>query len=214
MSKHVQHPDDRPAPQQRVEPLRRCAWANSDALMQAYHDEEWGRPERRSLSLFEKLLLDGLQAGLSWRTILHRREGMRAALDGFDPKAMALYNEERLGQLMADPRLIRNRAKMTALVANARSYLVLQARGENFSELLWQCVEGVPVQHNRSLQTPAPTQTAASVAMSKLLKLRGFSFCGPTICYAFMQAVGMVNDHDIACPQHQALAGTQPKDPS
>lgn len=195
-----------------MQPLtnNRCAWARGDTLMEAYHDEEWGRSERDGRALFEKLQLDGLQAGLSWRTILHRRAGLRQALDGFAPEIMAHYGSARLTQLLVDPRLIRNRAKVAALVSNARAYLALVEAGEHFGAFLWDFVGGSPQQHQRPAGALAPTQSPESEAMAKALKKRGFTFCGPTICYAFMQATGMVNDHDRACSAYAACGGGAP----
>lgn len=186
----------------------RCAWAQGDLQMEIYHDTEWGRPEHNSRALFEKLLLDGLQAGLSWRTILHRRAGLRAALHDFDPYAMAQYDSAQVTRLMADARLIRNRLKVAALIANARAFVALQSQGQDFAHLLWEFVGQVPQQHQRPALAPAPTFSPQSVALSKTLRNFDFSFVGPTICYAFMQAVGMVNDHDCSCPQHAALSGS------
>jgi DNA-3-methyladenine glycosylase I len=184
----------------------RCAWSEGDRQMMVYHDTEWGVPEHDGRALFEKLLLDGLQAGLSWRTILHRRAGLQAALDHFNPAAMAAYDEARVARLMVDPRLIRSRLKIQALVKNAQAYRAIEGGDAAFSDLLWRFVGHVPVQHSRRAGTPSPTQSAASVAMSQALRARGFSFCGPVICYAFMQAVGMINDHDSLCFRHKYLA--------
>lgn len=189
------------------QPNGSCVWAHGDDAMGTYHDHEWGVPIYNSRSLFEKLLLDGLQAGLSWRTILYRRAGLRAALDNFSPEAMARYDAARVAKLLGDPRLIRNRAKITALIGNARAYLSMQAGGEEMGPWLWQFVDHVPRQHSRPQGALSPTQSPTSEAMSRALKARGFAFCGPTICYAFMQAVGMLNDHDAGCPRHAELGG-------
>lgn len=185
----------------------RCAWASHDAQMIAYHDTEWGVPEHDGRALFEKLLLDGLQAGLSWRTILHRRAGLRAALDYFDPAAMAAYDAARVAELMADTRLIRSRLKISALIKNAQAYCAIQGDAPVFSSRLWRFVDDMPVQHRRPVNALGPTQSSASVAMSKMLRSLGFSFCGPVICYAFMQATGMLNDHDVGCYRYRELGG-------
>lgn len=188
----------------------RCGWCGDDPLYVAYHDEEWGVPERDPRALWEKLVLDGFQAGLAWITILRKRDGMRAAFDGFDPERVARYGEADVERLLGDPRIIRSRAKVAAAIKGANLYLEMRDRGEDFSGWLWSFVDGEPVQSKRKDYRQAPTQTEASVAMAKALKKRGFNFCGPVITYAFMQAVGMVNDHQTGCFRHaevRALAG-------
>ncbi len=186
--------------------LVRCSWPGEDPLYVAYHDEEWGVPESDDRALFEKLLLDGFQAGLSWITILRKREAFRRAFDGFDPERMASYRPARLARLMADPGIVRNRAKIEAAVRSARAYLRLVEEEGSFSRFLWGFVGGAPrVNHFRSLRQ-VPAETAESRAMSKALRERGFGFVGPTICYAFMQATGMVNDHLVTCFRHRELA--------
>jgi DNA-3-methyladenine glycosylase I len=185
----------------------RCGWADpKDALYCAYHDEEWGVPERDPRALWEKLVLDGFQAGLAWITILRKRESLRAAFDGFDPEKVAHYSEKRIGVLLNDPGIIRSRAKIEATIAGARLYLDMAERGENFSDYLWAYVDGRPVQNRWKSYRDAPTATPISEAIAKDLKQRGFKFCGPVITYAFMQAVGMVNDHQASCPCHARCA--------
>lgn len=185
----------------------RCPWADpKDALYTAYHDEEWGKPERDSRALWEKLVLDGFQAGLAWITILRKRESLRAAFDGFDPEKVARYNEKKIGKLLLDPGIIRSRAKIEAAIGGARVYLDMQERGEDFSDYLWNYVDGRPVQNTWKSYREAPTATPVSEAIAKDLKKRGFKFCGPVITYAFMQAVGMVNDHQTSCPCHKRCA--------
>ncbi len=186
--------------------LARCPWPGEDPLYVAYHDEEWGVPERDDRALFEKLLLDGFQAGLSWITILRKREAFRRAFDGFDPERMARYRPARLARLMADPGIVRNRAKIEASVASARAFLRFREVEGSFSRFLWGFVGGEPrVNRFRSLRQ-VPAETVESRAMSKALRERGFGFVGPTICYAFMQATGMVNDHLLTCFRHRELA--------
>jgi DNA-3-methyladenine glycosylase I len=170
-------------------------------LYVAYHDEEWGVPEYDSRALFEKLLLDGFQAGLSWITILRKRENFRRAFDGFDPEAMARYDRRKLDRLMRDEGIVRNRSKIEAATANAQAFLAIP----DFSAYVWGFVDGRPVNNSfRTLKT-VPAQTPLSVRISKDLKRRGFRFCGPTIVYAFMQACGLVNDHLVACHRHEAV---------
>jgi DNA-3-methyladenine glycosylase I len=179
--------------------LPRCGWATSDPLYIAYHDEEWGRPVHDDRHLFEMLILEGAQAGLSWITILKRREGYRKAFHGFDPERIARYGEKDVARLMADPGIIRNRAKVEATIKNARACLALRETGGGLSPFLWQFVGGAPrINHWKTLQE-IPPETPESKAMSKELKRRGFGFVGPTVCYAFMQATGMVNDHVLSC---------------
>lgn len=180
----------------------RCAWCGTDPLYVAYHDQEWGVPERDPRALWEKLVLDGFQAGLAWITILRKREGLRDAFDGFDPEIVAQYGEEDVQRLLADARIIRSRAKINAAINGARIWLKMRDDGEDFSEWLWSFVGGQPIQSEWSDFRQAPTQTAESIAMAKALKARGFNFCGPVIVYAFMQAVGMVNDHQTRCFRH------------
>ena len=183
--------------------LHRCAWCGTDPLYVAYHDEEWGVPEYDARALWEKLVLDGFQAGLAWITILRKREGMRDAFHGFDPEIIARYGEAAIERLLGDARIIRSRAKINSAIKGARIWLEMRDHaalgGEDFSAWLWSFVGGAPLQHEGG---PRPTQTPESEAMARALKQRGFTFCGPVIVYAFMQAVGMVNDHDLDCLRH------------
>ena len=184
----------------------RCAWASPDnALYVAYHDEEWGVPERDPRALWEKLVLDGFQAGLAWITILRKREAFRAAFDDFDPEKVARYGEAERARLMADAGIIRSNAKIDATIAGARLWLDMREAGEDFTEFLWSFVDGAPIQNEWSSIREIPTQSAEAVAMAKALKAKGFKFCGPVIVYAFMQAVGMVNDHVVTCFRHDAV---------
>lgn len=186
----------------------RCGWVpEGDALYAAYHDEEWGVPEYDSRALWEKLLLDGFQAGLAWITILRKRDSLRAAFDGFDPEKIARYGEADIARLMADPGIIRSNAKIAAAIGNARLYLDMRDGGEDFSGYLWGFVGGGPLQNAPATMRDVPAKTPVSEALSKDLKRRGFKFCGPVIVYAFMQAVGMVNDHVSACHRHVVVRG-------
>ena len=183
----------------------RCAWVGDDPLYQAYHDDEWGVPEWDDRALFEKLILDGFQAGLSWITILKKREGFRAAFDGFEPEIIARYGPEKIETLLQDAGIVRHRGKIEATIGNAKAYLTLQEKG-GFANYLWQFTDGQVKQNAWQTIDEVPAETVESRAMSKDLKQRGFKFCGPTICYAFMQAVGMVNDHTVDCFRYEALA--------
>lgn len=177
----------------------RCEWVNDDPLYIAYHDEEWGVPVRDDRQLFEQLLLEGAQAGLSWYTILKKREGYRRAFDGFDPERMARYGDRKIAALLADEGIVRNRLKVHAAVGNARAWLELRESGEGFADFLWSFTGGKPIINEWRRLEDVPASTPASQAMSRELKRRGFRFAGPTICYAFMQAAGMVNDHLVTC---------------
>ena len=179
----------------------RCSWCGSDPLYVGYHDTEWGVPERDPRALWEKLVLDGFQAGLAWITILRKRENLRAAFADFDPEIVARYGEADRARLMGDPGIIRSNAKIDSAISGARIWLDMRDRGEDFSEWLWDFVGGQPIQ-NRWEHGQIPAETAESRAMAKALKARGFKFCGPVIVYAFMQATGMVNDHTTACFRH------------
>jgi DNA-3-methyladenine glycosylase I len=174
---------------------RRCSWARNDALMQAYHDEEWGVPERDSRALWEMLMLEAFQAGLSWSIILRKRAAFRRAFRRFDPKAVARFDERDVVRLLADSGIVRSRAKIEATIGGARAFLAMQAAGEDFATFLWTFVDGKPIQNSGRV----PAQTPLSVELSKALRRRGFKFVGPVIVYAWMQAVGMVNDHAIDC---------------
>src|SRR5512139_296358 len=175
--------------------LQRCAWAGSDALYQAYHDMEWGVPLHDERALFEFLILEGAQAGLSWITILKKREAYRAAFDGFDAARIARYDAGKLESLLQNPGIVRNRLKVQAAVTNAQKFLQMQDQFGSFDAFIWRFVEGVPRQNRWRSLSEVPASTPASDAMSQELKRRGFKFVGSTICYAFMQATGMVNDH-------------------
>lgn len=183
----------------------RCTWVTQDPLYQHYHDLEWGVPCADPGTLFEFLILEGAQAGLSWITILKKRENYRRLLDGFDPEKIALYDEAKVAALLADPGIVRNRLKIRATIGNARAWLDLAEKTGNPAAQLWQFVGASPQQHERDGSTPAPTHTAESDAMSRDLAARGFKFVGTTICYAFMQATGMVNDHSTDCFRHQQV---------
>jgi DNA-3-methyladenine glycosylase I len=183
------HPDGR----------ARCAWCEGDPLMVAYHDEEWGRPLRDDQRLFELLCLEGAQAGLSWRTILYKREQYRRAFDGFDAKRIACYNDAKKARLLADPGIVRNRLKVDAFISNARAYLALCESERTFDDYLWQFTNGKVIRNRFRTLAEFPVSTPESDAMSKDLKKRGFKFIGTTICYAFMQASGRVDDHQRGC---------------
>jgi DNA-3-methyladenine glycosylase I len=187
-------------------PPKRCAWVPAgDELYARYHDDEWGVPLHDDRRLFEMLCLEGAQAGLSWRTILQRREGYRAVFAGFDPVKLARFRDHRLERILGDVRIIRNRLKVYATRGNARAFLALRDEGQSFDEYLWSFVGGEPIQNRRRSSRDIPAVTPEAEAMSKALKRRGFSFVGATICYAFMQAVGMVNDHLIGCDWHERV---------
>ncbi len=178
---------------------RRCAWVNDSALYQAYHDHEWGVPIYQDQLLFEFLILEGAQAGLSWLTVLKKREHYRKVFDHFDARKIALYDAEKINQLLHDPGIIRNRLKIHAAISNAQAVLKLQAEGLSFSAFLWSFVDGTPIHHHWLEHEPVPVTSAISDQLATALKKRGFKFVGSTICYAFMQAVGMVNDHTVTC---------------
>jgi DNA-3-methyladenine glycosylase I len=186
--------------------VERCAWAGEDPLMVRYHDEEWGVPQRDRVRLFEKLSLEGAQAGLSWRTILAKREGYRTCFAGFDPAVVARFTPARVEKLLDDARIVRNRAKVTSVVDNAKALLLLERESGDFGEHLWSFVDGSPVVNRWARMDQLPSSTELSVALSKDLKRRGFRFVGPTTMYALMQAMGMVNDHTVDCFRHAELA--------
>ena len=180
----------------------RCPWVTQDPQYIAYHDTQWGRPVTDSRELFEKLCLDGQQTGLSWLTILKRSDGYRRAFANFDPQQIARFGAEDVERLRQDSGIIRNRLKIESIIKNARAYLAMEAEGIDFATFLWSFVGGkVQINHWQSVRE-APTSSPESDAMSRALKQRGFNFVGTTICYAFMQAVGMVNDHELGCPCH------------
>jgi len=180
----------------------RCGWPSKDPLYVGYHDTDWGVPEYDSRALFEKLMLDGFQAGLSWITILRKRDAFREVFDNFDASLMVNYDDEKLGALMQDARIVRNRAKIAASVGNARVFLDIE-EAEGFDNYLWKYMDGAPLQNRWRDMSEVPVKTDIAEAIAKDLKKRGFKFCGPTIVYAFMQAVGMVNDHLVDCFRHE-----------
>ncbi len=184
----------------------RCRWVNHDPLYIAYHDKEWGVPLRDDRALFELLLLEGAQAGLSWYTILKKRENYRAAFDGFDPERIVRYGQRKKNALMKDAGIVRNRLKIEAAVGNARAFLDIVESEGSFADFLWSHVDGRPIQNRWRRVKDVPASTPQSDAMSKALKKRGFKFVGTTICYAFMQATGMVNDHVTDCFRYRTLA--------
>ena len=183
----------------------RCGWCGTDPLYVDYHDREWGRPETSSRALWEKLVLDGFQAGLAWITILRKREGFRRAFEGFEPARIARWGEAEVARLVTDPGIVRSRAKIEATIGNARAWERIEER-EGFDRFLWQFVDFAPVQNGFAGMAEVPAETQASREMSKALKAEGFRFCGPVIVYAFMQATGMVNDHLAGCPAREACA--------
>lgn len=184
--------------------MPRCPWAKNE-LAERYHDEEWGVPVRDDRTLFEFLILEGAQAGLSWDTILKKREHYREVFDHFDAERVARYDKRKIEKLLADPGIVRNRLKVEGAVKNARAFLAVREREGAFAPFLWSFVGGTPIVNRWSALKQVPAQTAESDAMSKALKKLGFTFVGSTICYAMMQAVGMVNDHLIDCPRHAAV---------
>ena len=196
MSPPLLHPDG----------LKRCSWPKQDPLYVAYHDQEWGVPEYDDRALYEKLILDGFQAGLSWIIILRKRDNFRRAFDGFEPAKIARYTPKKIEKLMQDAGIVRNRMKIEGAVLSARAYLDAMEKGPGFSRLLWDFVDGKPKVNRFRSTSQVPTETPVSRAMSKELARRGFKFVGPSIVYAFMQATGMVNDHVVSCYRHAALA--------
>jgi DNA-3-methyladenine glycosylase I len=190
--------------------MKRC-WGDGDDLMTSYHDKEWGVPLYGDRDLFAKLVLDGFQAGLSWRVILNKRARFLEVFDGFDPERVARYDRRKLTQLLKDPGIVRNRQKVGAAVSNARAFLEFQEREGAFGPFLWGFVGGVPKQNRRRSFRALPARTRESDAMSRALVERGFRFVGPTICYAFMQAVGMVNDHLVSCFRYAELLRIAPR---
>jgi len=186
--------------------MKRCEWANGSDLMKAYHDTEWGVENHDDRSMFEFLVLEGAQAGLSWSTILNKREGYRNAFDNFDAGKISRYSEKRISQLLANPEIVRNKLKINAAVTNARAFLQIQKEFGNFDKYIWQFVQGKPIRNSWKRLADIPSSTPESDAMSKDLKKRGFTFVGTTICYAFMQAVGMVNDHTVDCFRYKKTA--------
>jgi len=195
MSASIKHPDG----------IHRCPWCGTDPLYVEYHDTEWGVPERDDRALFEKLQLDGFQAGLSWITILRKRDNFRRAFDHFKPEKIARYDGRKKASLMKDAGIVRNKMKIDGAVLSARAYLEIMEKSAGFSNYLWDFVGGEPIDGRRKTIKQIPAESDVSVKLSKDLKARGFKFCGPTIVYAFMQAVGMVNDHLVTCHRHSAV---------
>lgn len=185
--------------------MKRCPWADGNALMAAYHDREWGVPEHDDARLFQHLVLDGFQAGLSWAIVLNKRDAFRRAFDGFDPDKVARYTPRKITRLLRDPGIVRNRQKVVAAVENARALLRLQDELGSFDSFVWQFVDGGPRRNAWTTLRQLPARTRESDRMSEALLERGFRFVGPTICYAFMQATGMVNDHLVSCFRHRAV---------
>lgn len=183
----------------------RCSWCEGFDLYRRYHDTEWGVPLRDSKKLFELLILEGAQAGLSWSTVLKKRESYREAFDFFDPKKIARYDDNKIAELLANPGIIRNRLKVAATIGNAKAYLALEKGGQPFNEFVWSFVHNKPIQNKRQALSELPARSSESNAMSKALLKAGFKFVGTTICYAFMQASGMVNDHLVSCHRHSAV---------
>lgn len=186
-------------------PPRRCPWVGEDPLYLAYHDKEWGTPERDDAILFEMLILEGAQAGLSWMTILRRRENYRNAFDGFDIRKIARYTDKTVARLMADPGIIRNQRKIRSAIGNARAALDIQAKHGSLASFLWQFVDGETIHNAWKTGRQIPATTSESDAMAKALKAEGFTFIGSTTCYAFMQSAGMVNDHTVDCFRHREI---------
>lgn len=186
---------------------QRCPWCEGFDLYRQYHDEEWGVPLRNERALFELLILEGAQAGLSWATILKKRDNYRRAFEGFDPAVVAGYDATKVASLLADPGIVRNRAKVAAAIGNARACLELYERGTTLVDFIWQFVDGQPIQNRWRTMAEVPARTAQSDAMSKALQKAGFKFVGSTICYALMQSAGLVNDHLLGCPRHEQVVG-------
>jgi DNA-3-methyladenine glycosylase I len=188
-----------------AEDICRCPWARSDALYIRYHDEEWGVPKTRDIEFFEKMILEGFQSGLSWITVLRKREAFRAAFDGFEPARMARYDEAKISELLGNAGIIRHRGKIEAAIANARAYLAL-AGGQTLSAFFWSFVEGEAIQNRFGSTKDVPPETPLSCTISKALKAKGFRFTGPTTTYSLMQACGLVNDHLVSCHRYDACA--------
>jgi len=185
---------------------KRCGWCGTDELYVAYHDDEWGVPVRDDRTLFEFLILEGAQAGLSWSTILNKREGYRRLYDAFDPEVVARYDDAKLAGLLTDPAIVRNRAKVAASIGNARAFLDVRTEFGSFADYIWRFVDGRPIQNVWKTLAEIPAKTPLAETISKDLKKRGFKFVGPTIVYAHMQATGMVNDHIVSCFRHAEVA--------
>ena len=190
-----------------AEDLVRCPWPSTDPLMLDYHDREWGVPVHDDRALFEFLVLEGAQAGLSWSTILRKREGYRAAFDGFDPEKVARYGPDKVAELLANPGIVRNRAKVAAAIGNAKAFLAVQEEHGSFDRYIWTFLDGTPLHNAWTSLSDLPAVTPLAETISRDLKRRGFRFVGPTIVYAHMQATGMVNDHLVTCFRHRELGG-------
>ncbi|MBT3788325.1 MAG: DNA-3-methyladenine glycosylase I [Alphaproteobacteria bacterium] len=186
--------------------IHRCSWPGEDPYYVAYHDEEWGVPVRDGQALFEKLILDGFQAGLSWITILRKREAFIKAFDSFDPQKIARYTPKKVERLMQDAGIVRNRSKIESTISSAQAWLDMEESGQSFEDFIWGFVDGKVVQNSWKNESKVPVDSTQSIAMSKALKQAGFKYCGPTICYAFMQAVGLINDHTTKCFRHKELS--------
>lgn len=186
--------------------MKKCSWALGSDVEEHYHDYEWGMAVHDDGLLFELLILEGAQAGLSWSTILNKREGYKAAFDSFEAQKIALYQPEKIVQLLSNPAIIRNKLKVNSAVKNAQAFLKIQQQFTSFDRYIWQFVDGKTIQNHWQQASDVPVSTAESELMSKSLKQKGFSFVGPTICYAYMQAVGMVNDHTVDCFKHKLLS--------
>ena len=185
--------------------VERCPWCGTDPLYVDYHDQEWGVPERDGRALYEKLMLDGFQAGLSWLTILRKRDAFRARFEGFEPARLVHWGEPEIQAALADAGIVRHRGKIEAAIGNARAWLEIEA-DQGFSQFLWDYVDGAPLQNRFASMAEVPAETKLSKDVSKALKAKGFRFCGPTIVYAFMQATGLINDHLVTCPRHKDCA--------
>ena len=194
----------------RTDEVKRCEWCQGDELYLGYHDEVWGYPEFDDRRLFEFLLLEGAQAGLSWITILRKRQNYQLAFDGFDPALIARYGDEKKAELLANSGIVRNRLKIDSFIINARRYLDMEAAGVRFSDYLWDVVDGRPIQNQYTASAQVPANTRVSDTLSKRLKADGFKFVGSTICYALMRATGMVNDNLVSCYRHVECAAASP----
>jgi len=203
----IHSPHESPSMATKSPVVKRCAWCGDDPLYQAYHDDEWGVPSHDDRHLFEMLILEGAQAGLSWITVLRKRANYRAVFDAFDPERIARYDDAKVAALLADPGIVRNRAKVAATIGNARAYLKLRDAGLTLDALVWDFVDGRAVQNRWKSIKEAPASTPVSDALSRELIQRGFKFVGSTICYAYMQAIGMVNDHTVDCFRHREVRG-------
>lgn len=191
-----------------MEQIRRCEWAGPDQIYIDYHDNEWGRPLHDDTKLFEMLILEGMQAGLAWITVLKKREAFREAFDGFDPHKVARYDDAKIEELMGNKGIIRHRRKINAAIGNAKAFLAIQEECGSFDRFIWEYVDGTPIVSTANSLAELPTSTPLSDQISKNLKKRGFKFVGSTIVYSFMQAVGMVDDHMVWCPWHTENRGT------